>query len=258
MAERRPINIIAERIAERLEAVGLSERKASMLATGQPDALRFIRTRGTMPSAVRLMKLANVLKTSPDYLAGHTDVNDWPEERKIVEIASTIDDAAERQFQSGRVVPVLGTVAFGDGDTRVNKGDLADGFALYSFTKEVLAFAAAPLGTPVGKLGGFYPADTVMLPVFEPNVPVIFVHEQEAEPGDYALLFFGPAERSPMQAVFALRRMVDRGEGWVTVEHFNPPTKRRIDSAEIRATWKVLGLRDYVVPPIADRGPGRT
>ncbi|WP_397586655.1 S24 family peptidase [Sphingobium fuliginis] len=69
-----PIEILNDRIAQRLEALGMTERDASIKATGKPDALRYIRTRNAMPSADRLDLIANALQTSPDWLLARSSV----------------------------------------------------------------------------------------------------------------------------------------------------------------------------------------
>lgn len=58
---------------ERLKALDMTPRGASIAATGQPDAIRFIFTRGTMPSPPRLHSIAAVLECTSDYLLGLSD-----------------------------------------------------------------------------------------------------------------------------------------------------------------------------------------
>ena len=69
------IDILIERIAAKLYERNLTEREASIDATGKPDALRYIRTRRAMPSAERLDKIAATLGTTADFLLGKSDVD---------------------------------------------------------------------------------------------------------------------------------------------------------------------------------------
>lgn len=69
------IDILVERIGAKLYERNLTEREASIDATGKPDALRYIRTRKAMPSADRLDKIAQTLGTTSDYLLGKTDID---------------------------------------------------------------------------------------------------------------------------------------------------------------------------------------
>jgi hypothetical protein len=46
----------------------MTERAASLAATGQPDTVRYMRARGVMPSMPRLISLAKVLQVSLSWL----------------------------------------------------------------------------------------------------------------------------------------------------------------------------------------------
>ena len=63
------VNALLERIDQRLAALGLNDRAASMKATGKPDSIRNIR-RGRLPRADTLDRLATALKCSSDWLLG--------------------------------------------------------------------------------------------------------------------------------------------------------------------------------------------
>lgn len=65
--------LLAERIGQRLEVLGMTAREASMRACGQPDVIRNITEKHTVPSALRLLKLAGVLETTVSWLLGETD-----------------------------------------------------------------------------------------------------------------------------------------------------------------------------------------
>lgn len=65
--------ILRERIAQRLDELGLTERAVSLAATGKPDLVRFIRMRGTVPSADKIIALAAVLECSAAWLMGRTN-----------------------------------------------------------------------------------------------------------------------------------------------------------------------------------------
>lgn len=64
------LEILRDRIAAKLLERNLTEREASIDATGKPDAIRYIRTRNAMPSADRLERLALTLGTTPEWLLG--------------------------------------------------------------------------------------------------------------------------------------------------------------------------------------------
>ena len=63
-----PFTDLLRRIDERLEALKLSDRKASMMAVKSPDLVRDMRRFGKAPKADKLVALANVLEVPPAYL----------------------------------------------------------------------------------------------------------------------------------------------------------------------------------------------
>lgn len=70
-----------ERIQQRLEALNLTERQASMLAVGNPDLVRNLkRARSRSPRGEALSKLSRVLKVSESWLLGTTDDDAPPPE----------------------------------------------------------------------------------------------------------------------------------------------------------------------------------
>lgn len=73
MTESTVIATLSTRINQRLETLDISARDASMRAIKQPDLVRNIVERHTMPAADRLLSLASVLETSIGWLLGETD-----------------------------------------------------------------------------------------------------------------------------------------------------------------------------------------
>lgn len=55
-------------VSNRLYALGYTERQASLMATGQPDMIRYIKTRGVIPGALALLALSRVLQTDMHWL----------------------------------------------------------------------------------------------------------------------------------------------------------------------------------------------
>jgi len=99
MTNTPSIDVLAERIAVRLAVLGLSERQASLQATGRPDAIRYIRTRKAMPSWERLVKIAEVLEADPSYLYGYTEDNVWNDSvREALQLAKNMTGEALAQF----------------------------------------------------------------------------------------------------------------------------------------------------------------
>lgn len=65
----KPVEILADRLSQRLSELNLSDRAGSLLAQLHHDAIREIR-RGKMPNSDRLNKLALALQTTSAWLLG--------------------------------------------------------------------------------------------------------------------------------------------------------------------------------------------
>ena len=81
-----------DRVKERLSAVGLTPNAASEAAGLSRSYVRdMLRGRINNPSALRLIRLADALQTTPAYLLGSDDES-WPEQ------LSSADDRSEKQY----------------------------------------------------------------------------------------------------------------------------------------------------------------
>src|SRR5690606_17146988 len=65
--------ILQARVTQRIIDLGLTARSVSITVTGRPDLVRFIFTRGTVPSGDNLLGLAAALQCSPNWLLGKSD-----------------------------------------------------------------------------------------------------------------------------------------------------------------------------------------
>ena len=119
-----PIDILINRVAQRLLDLGISERAASIKATSKPDAIRYIRDRRSMPSAMRLEQLAAALETTSDWLLGKT---------------LAAENSGGRRALAPDILPTRG-VADGDGAIslkRINLGfAMGDGSNLDDYVEE--------------------------------------------------------------------------------------------------------------------------
>lgn len=249
--------IDAERLAERLKAVGLSERKASLQATGQPDTIRFMRTRGTMPSFDRMFAISRVLEASPKYLFGQSDVNDYEAHKETIKNASRFTDSALKQRIAGaRQIPVMGSNSL-SGPIPEEDGTEQE-LTLTSISHKVIGFVSAPIGYDANRLRATYVSDPAMVPLFDPDVPVVFDLNEHPRSGDYAMLFIAgtaPSGQKLEGTAFMLRRIIDQTEEWVTVEQLQPLRRSRFEKESIGNALRVLTLRDYLMPPNAVQSP---
>lgn len=241
--------IRSDRLTERLKAVGLTERKASLLATGKPDTLRFMRTRGTMPSFSRMFAIAQVLKATPKYLFGQTDVNEFEKNEQTIIDATLFTDRAVAERRPGtRQIPVLSSNSL---TGPINNGDAGPvDVTLTNIKGGVVGFVAAPSNAEIDSLLAVYVADPAMHPLFDSNVPVVFDLYSDVKTGDYALIFISGAinGKELRGTSFMLRRVVDQADEWITVEQLHPLVKMQIPRDIAKKMARVLTMRDYVMP----------
>lgn len=242
-------SVRTDRILERLAALGLTERKASLLATGQPDTLRFIRTRGTVPSIGRMFKIAKALEATPDYLLGHTDVNEWDRNKSAIDAASHFSDGAiSDTVDISRTVPVINSKSKSLDVSLPGHPDFP--VTMTSITKDVIGFVAAPMGTSAKKLMATYINDPAMSPMFDNQAPVVFELERQPASGDYAIIFIGGEVegREVRGSSFLLRKIVDQTRDWLTVEQHSPPMRLNFPRENAKSFARVLTMRDYLMP----------
>lgn len=90
---------LANRIEKRRAALSLSDREASIKATGKPDLIRDIK-RGVMPTAMKVAQLAPVLRCRLEWLMTGSGPEDdgipdsaGDEARKLLQLFSTLDQS---------------------------------------------------------------------------------------------------------------------------------------------------------------------
>lgn len=86
---------VVARIDQRLKAVKLTQRAASMRATGQPDMIRYMRSRGVVPGIEKMMRLADVLDVPVSWL---------------MDGGQDSGTAAQPRRAGGIAIPIHGTV----------------------------------------------------------------------------------------------------------------------------------------------------
>lgn len=70
------IDVLKERVAAKLAELNVSARQVSLVATGQPAAVRNILAKDAMPHIDRLDAIAKVLGTTSDWLLGRDSATD--------------------------------------------------------------------------------------------------------------------------------------------------------------------------------------
>jgi hypothetical protein len=225
--------ILTDRIDERLQAVGLTDRKASLDAVGKPDLIRNIR-RGSEPGSTRLEALAARLGTTTDYLLGRTDVIAPP-------AAAPADGPTLPSFRDlPKDMPVFGTaigaeVAYWsehDGEVAIEQTDLNTG--------EVIDYYRRPPALRDRRdVYVLYVAGDSMSPAHEPGSAVMVDPRRSPSIQDYVVVYL--RDRSDEFAAGVLiKRLVKRSGTFIELEQFNPPAVFRLETKQYRDMHRVI------------------
>ena len=206
------VNPLLERIDQRLLALGLNDRAASMKATGKPDAIRNIR-RGRLPRADTLDRLATALACSSDWLLGKGDGAAAPEWRTPSRSDPARDERGLRGDEGGpRNLPILGIAVAGK-----------DGF--FELNGEVHGYVERPAALfGVDDAYALYVEDESMVPRYMPG-EIIFVHPRRPITRDcFVVVQFRPKEDGqPPRAL--VKQYVKRSAAKLSLREYYPEVR---------------------------------
>lgn len=266
------IDILIARIAERLEELELSERQASIAATGGPDALRYIRTRRAMPSAARLERIARVLGATPAYLLGapiNTFGSPQPEvEHRDAEAAyQSIRDTLEKKelsfqlpprrdpfpedliFTRDRHLPFLLSYTYDPSISVYDFIEQDDAEVLSVDQGQVEDWAPRPPALAGRRdLFAIFYWGSDMKPAWEPGSAVVFDPARQGNIGDYVFVVLGvKGERDgPPRQEGVFRRLVKRSPDFLELEQLSPHRAFRVPVEEVVGSYRAMSVREIL------------
>jgi phage repressor protein C with HTH and peptisase S24 domain len=202
-----------DRIKQRLDALGLSERAASVAATGNDATIRMIRTgKSANPRSDTIAKLARVLEVNEQWLM----TGDAPATTTADPLPPDVRDAPVSPDQLRNLpkdVPVLGTVA-----------GSALGNGSFQLTTDVVDYVRRPFGLlTASDIYALYVEGESMVPKVEPG-ELVFVHpHRKARPGDYVVIQEPDVSRGEVRGF--IKRLVAVTATLIKTEQFNPAGK---------------------------------
>ncbi|WBO22301.1 helix-turn-helix domain-containing protein [Sphingomonas abietis] len=254
MSNDSQIDRIIERIAERLAALGFSERKASLMATGRPDAIRYIRTRRAMPSLSRLAKLANVLQADPLYLAGDTSKNDWEGYKNAAPVGANLPEAVFDSLSKFHKIEPEGPLP-----AVIVHEALPAGHELFldqsgkSFSVGLFTLGDAPIDVffhpPLLKdreLSGFYAPDNALSPLFAAGSPVMMESGAKIQNRDEVVIGVSTDSGG---VVYMLARLLWRTEDALTLTQLQPNATFLVPISRLKRVFRVVRYSDFLRPP---------
>ncbi|PNU03953.1 hypothetical protein A8V01_04850 [Novosphingobium guangzhouense] len=227
--------ILIDRIEERLQALSMSDRKASMAAVGKPDMIRDIR-RGRQPIGARLSALAGVLETSVEYLQGASDQLGGSQAD-----SSSIRALVPRPQDMLLDIPVYGTALGSESEY----GDQADGLVAIEQTdlntSEVVdRFRRPPNLMNRRDVYGLYVAGDSMEPAYEAGRGILVDPKKPPSSRDYVVVYLRNRDDSDGAAGVLIKRLVRRSGSYIELEQYNPAAVFRLDSRLYREVHRVM------------------
>jgi len=234
------LSILVERIAAKLVQLNLSEREASIDATGKPDAIRYIRTRNSMPSAERLERIARTLGTTPAWLLGGTDDIDPPEARQ----GKAIEAVVRRRLPKS--LPVYGTALAADLDLFATDGHPVAIEQVEVDMVEPSDHMARPLNL-VG-LDGYYVVTIVgesMVPRFDPGRRSLVNSKREARAGeDVVVQLRSPMDDGETVTAVLIKQLVKHKTGAIVLRQFNPAVEFELSNSRVKHVHPIVPWDD--------------
>lgn len=244
------IEILSERIQARLAEVGMSEREASIAATGGPDAIRYIRTRRAMPSAERLQAIAMTLQTSPEWLLGGDATLQRapapPVDPDGPPGGPSLEPADFRKFP--RDLPIYGTalgaeLEFHGTDGREHAVEQTD--IMMSEPRDYMARPTAIAGRKhmyVVEVAGHS-----MEPRFDAGRRVLVDGKKPLRVGDDVIVQLRAAIDDEEQvAAVLIKQLVRQKAGAVVLRQFNPPVEFEVPTERVKHIHAIVPWDDVL------------
>ena len=242
----RPVEILAERVAERIEELGTNSYAVSLAASGKGDLVRDI-MRGRMPNAARLAELAIALKTTTQWLlGGASEQRERPATDAPQQARTAVQDGA-RAFTpppfNPRMLPKNIPVFTGALGTAF---DFSNGVPIESQVMDLgesVDMVRRPPGIADAKgVYALYIVGDSQSPRYESG-ELIFVHpHRPVAIGDDVVVQLVDDDDSVVCAL--VKRLMKRTTAALTLRQFNPPASFEVPQVRIRAIHRVLTNAD--------------
>lgn len=227
-------DILRERIAAKLSELNVTPREISLAAVQQPDAIRNILKKGSMPGLARLDAIAEHLGTTSDWLLGRENA-----------VEQTIADGEaitpEKFRRLPKTLPIYGTALAADLEFR------SDGVTVTVEQTEVhmaepLDFMARPIGvTGRPDLYVVVVAGHSMQPRHDPGRRLLA--DPRRQPGiddDVVVQLRGPTFDGEEVRHVLIKQLVKRRPGGVVLRQFNPFIEFEVGNDMIASVHRVM------------------
>lgn len=230
--------ILQQRIKQKLDEKGLSAWKASMLATGGPDAVRQILA-GHEPRADRLAKLAELFEVTTDWLIGKDETT--PQKTRDVGIPF-------KGLETPRNVPVYGTALGSDTHPDPEQPEIPIEMHEVEMGEAVDWLRRPPNIMGRNDIYGLYVAGTSMSPRYEPGDPVYVDPKRPPRIGDDVIVQLVHDNGDGGQTIVCalIKRLVRQSATFIELEQFEPRQTFRVTRQQVAAVHRVMPWAELV------------
>ncbi|WP_339760770.1 helix-turn-helix domain-containing protein [uncultured Hoeflea sp.] len=218
-------DLLSDRIKQRLSALGMTMREASIKATGSAETIRaIVNGKSQNPRVDTLAKIAEVLGTSPEWLTGRGDASEPSQ-------LSPAPVAMPPRISMPADVPVLGTAA----------GSLLGG--AFQIEGGVIDYVRRPPALSGARdIYALYVEGTSMEPLYRPG-GLVFVHPHKPPRiGDSVIVQIRNGEHDSVQASIGYLR--GRTALHVVLGKLNPVAEINLNRDTVVAIHRVLDMNE--------------
>ena len=202
-----------------------------------------IERKGTIPREPRLVRMAEVLGVSTDWLMGRSNVPD-PVQSEVSVLEKPIEWSAPDRGDAG--IPLVGTGDCADLDVCDESGKTVQ-VERSSFDEHyhVRMIARPPALRGARDLYAVYFHGESMQPRFEPGEVGIVDPRRPAGPGDYVLVQLNTGESDDVVSVL-VKRLVRQNAQELVLEQFNPPLVFSVKKSRVQRVHRILQQTDLL------------
>ena len=236
--------ILRSRLREAIEKKSVSPRSVSLqIGANHSYVSQILDGKGGMPSAARVMKMAEALDVSADWLLGEANSSEII--RSQVEVSEKqVEWRGTPRDELG--IPLMGTGDCADLQVCDESGRMVS-VERSSFDDEypVLMFGRPPALRGAREVYGITFRGESMVPRFEDGEVGIVDPRRAPRIGDYVLVQLNAGDSDDVVSVL-VKRLVRQNATEVVLEQFNPPLTFTVPASRVQRVHRILQPTDLL------------
>lgn len=236
--------ILRSRLRDAIEKKDVSPRSVSLaIGANHSYVSQILDGKGGMPSAARVMRLAEALDVSAEWLLGEASTPD-PVRSQVELSDARVDWRGPPREEPG--IPLMGTGDCADLVVETETGEMV-AIERSSFDDEypVLMFGRPPALRGARDVYGITFRGDSMVPRFEDGEVGIVDPRRAARIGDYVLVQLNAGDSDDVVSVL-VKRLVRQNAKSLVLEQFNPPLTFTIPAGRVQRVHRILQPTDLL------------